>query len=65
MSKRKTLLVLLLSFFVFSLTGCNEQAPEERMYTVMESAVKQEKGFEEQQQPLAKLEKKNKNCISK
>jgi len=58
LSKRKTVLVLLLSFFVFSLTGCNGQAPEERMYTVMESAVKQEKGFEEQQQPLAELEKK-------
>lgn len=58
LSKRKTVFVILLSCLAFSLTGCIGQAPEEKMYTIMEAAVKQEKGFEEQQQPLAELEKK-------
>ncbi|WHY68555.1 YkyA family protein [Neobacillus sp. SuZ13] len=41
--------------------GCTkEKAPEEKMYTVLEKVVKAEKVFEEQQNPLVALEKKEK-----
>ncbi|MDQ0198430.1 YkyA family protein [Neobacillus ginsengisoli] len=56
------------SRFIFSiftaiilLSGClNQKTPVEKMYDVLEKVVSSEKGFEEQQEPLVSLEKKEK-----
>ncbi|WP_144548740.1 YkyA family protein [Bacillus sp. X1(2014)] len=52
-------------FIILAMTvifaGCTkEKTPEEKMYTVLEKVVKAEKVFEEQQNPLVALEKKEK-----
>lgn len=56
------------SRFIFSiftaiilLSGClNQKTPVEKIYDVLEKVVSSEKGFEEQQEPLVSLEKKEK-----
>ncbi|MEH7307800.1 YkyA family protein [Neobacillus drentensis] len=62
MSQRKKInfiFFILVSVVIF--TGCTkEKKPEEKMYTVLEKVVSAEKGFEEQQNPLVTLEKKEK-----
>ncbi|MBV7503899.1 YkyA family protein [Bacillus sp. sid0103] len=62
MSQRKKInfiFFILVSVVIF--TGCTkEKTPEEKMYTVLEKVVSAEKGFEEQQNPLVTLEKKEK-----
>ncbi|WP_156187440.1 YkyA family protein [Peribacillus loiseleuriae] len=43
------------------LSGCTaKDSPEEQIYQILEAAVKKEKTFEEQQQPIAELENKEK-----
>lgn len=51
-------LVTIISFIFFLLTGCIGQSTEEKMFDILEDVVKQEKSFEEQQEPLMELEKK-------
>jgi len=59
-------LVLLLVATTFMLTGClGQKSPEERMYEIMENAVKAEKGFEDQQNPLVELETKENELFDK
>jgi hypothetical protein len=64
-SRKKWLFIILLSIISLSLTGCLGPSPEEKMYNVMEEVVKEEKGFEEQQQPLVDLEKKERELYDK
>lgn len=46
---------------VFSLAGClDKQSPEEKMFEELEKVVSIEKEFEDQQDPLVELEKKEK-----
>ena len=53
--------ILLLLVLIAIFTGCTkEKTPVEKMYTVLEKVVAAEKGFEEQQNPLVTLEKKEK-----
>ncbi|MDF2903000.1 MAG: chromosome partitioning protein [Bacillus sp. (in: firmicutes)] len=56
----------LLLMVSFSLTGCfGQKTPVEKMFTVMENVVDEEKGFEEQQKPLVELEQKEKDLYEK
>ncbi|MDR6124349.1 hypothetical protein QFZ87_003946 [Bacillus sp. SLBN-46] len=46
---------------IFIISGCQaEETPEEKMYDVLEKVVDKEKVFEEQQDPLVKLEEEEK-----
>jgi len=48
------------------LSGCiNEQKPEEKVYDVLEKVVEKEKDFEKQQEPLVKLETREKQLYDK
>jgi nitrous oxide reductase len=59
--KEKYTFILFLSVLVLILTGCTkEKTPVEKMYNVLENVVSAEKEFEEQQDPLVTLEKKEK-----
>ncbi|WP_423801594.1 YkyA family protein [Neobacillus sp. SAB-20_R2A] len=54
------------ALFIFALililSGCtSEKDPTKEMYDVLEKVVAKEKGFEEQQEPLVSLEKKEKD----
>lgn len=51
------LFFLLVAMFL-ALAGCT-RSPEEKIYQILESVVAQEEKFEEQQKPLAELEKKD------
>ncbi|MBS4212010.1 YkyA family protein [Bacillus sp. FJAT-29953] len=60
MMKRKRY-VLFIFALILILSGCtNEKDPTKEMYDVLEKVVAKEKGFEEQQEPLVSLEKKEK-----
>lgn len=62
-NSRLLLVSILVSIF---LTGCmNEQKPEEKIYDVLETVVEKEKDFEKQQEPLVKLEKREKELYDK
>lgn len=51
---------------IFILTGCmNKQSPVDQMYDVLETVVTKEKVFEKQQEPLAALEKGEKDIYDK
>ncbi|KAB2337727.1 hypothetical protein F7731_06965 [Cytobacillus depressus] len=57
----KSSLLLVCMIVVFILSGClNEQNPIEKVYEVLEKVVESEQAFEEQQEPLIELEKKEK-----
>ncbi|THE11164.1 hypothetical protein E1I69_16105 [Bacillus timonensis] len=60
--KNKTFkLSIVLLCMIFLLMGCNNgPSPEEQMYETLEKVVKVEKDFEEQQEPLVELEKREK-----
>ncbi len=48
------------------LTSCfGQKTPVEKMFTVMEAVVDEEKGFEDQQKPLVDLEQKEKDLYEK
>lgn len=48
------------------LSGCiNEQKPEEKVYDVLEKVVEKEKDFEKRQEPLVKLETREKQLYDK
>lgn len=62
----KTRLFFILIIGAVFLAGCmNQPTPEEKMYEVLEKVVAAEKTFEEQQDPLVKLEKKEKELYDK
>ncbi|GLB60372.1 YkyA family protein [Cytobacillus sp. NCCP-133] len=62
----KSRLLLIVIFASIFIAGCmNKPAPEEEMYEVLEKVVAEEKGFEEQQEPLVNLEKKEKELYDK
>jgi hypothetical protein len=63
--KTHVFLPLLIISFTFLLAGCFGQSSEEKMFEVLEAVVNQEKGFEDQQQPLVDLEKKEKELYEK
>jgi len=56
--------ILIITVFVSLLTGCGK-SPEEEIYNHLESAVSLEAVFEEQQQPLVELEKKEQDIYEK
>jgi len=59
--KKKYNFILFIFISVVIFAGCTkEKTPEEKMYTVLEKVVAAEKEFEEQQNPLVTLEKKEK-----
>ncbi|WP_409275430.1 YkyA family protein [Neobacillus sp. SCS-31] len=59
-------LLFLLGVAIFLLSGCfGKETPESRLYEVMEKAVKAEKQFEAQQDPLIELESKEKAIFDK
>lgn len=59
--KKKSSFILFIFLSVVIFSGCTkEKTPEEKMYTVLEKVVAAEKEFEEQQNPLVTLEKKEK-----
>ncbi|WP_066066320.1 YkyA family protein [Neobacillus soli] len=59
--KGKSHFILLVLAIVIIFAGCSKQkTPVEKMYDVLEKVVASEKGFEEQQDPLVSLEKKEK-----
>jgi hypothetical protein len=59
--KKKYSFILFIFISVVIFAGCTkEKTPEEKMYTVLEKVVDAEKEFEEQQNPLVTLEKKEK-----
>ncbi|MBT2683555.1 YkyA family protein [Bacillus sp. ISL-37] len=58
---KKISLAIIMMAGVFSLAGClDKQSPEEKMFEALEKVVSIEKGFEDQQDPLVELEKKEK-----
>lgn len=58
---KKISLAIIMIAGVFSLAGClDKQSPEEKMFEALEKVVSIEKGFEDQQDPLVELEKKEK-----
>jgi nitrous oxide reductase len=60
--KRKSHLILSILAAVVILSACfNQKTTVEKMYDVLEKAVRSEKVFEEQQDPLVSLEKKEKD----
>ncbi|MDF2039529.1 YkyA family protein [Cytobacillus oceanisediminis] len=64
LNKSRLLLVFIIGAFI--LTGCmNSPDPEEKMYDVLENVVAKEKDFEKQQEPLVKLEKREKELYDK
>ncbi|WHY94895.1 YkyA family protein [Neobacillus cucumis] len=51
---------------VVILSGCfNQKTPVEKIYDILEKVVEKEKGFENQQEPLVTLEKKEKATYEK
>lgn len=56
--------ILIITVFISLLTGCGK-SPEEEIYNHLESAVSLEAVFEEQQQPLVELEKKEQDIYEK
>ncbi|WP_082306854.1 YkyA family protein [Bacillus sp. FJAT-27245] len=59
-------LLFLLGAAIMLLTGCiGKESPESQLYEVMEKAVKAEKQFEAQQDPLIELETKEKAIFDK
>jgi hypothetical protein len=59
--KQKISLFLCLSILIVIFAGCTkEKSPVEKMYDVLEKVVTAEKEFEQQQNPLVTLEKKEK-----
>lgn len=63
---RKNSLLFIMMIALILLTGClNKQTPIEKMYEVLEKVVSTEKLFEEQQDPLVLLEKKEKDIYEK
>ncbi|MED1469696.1 YkyA family protein [Bacillus salipaludis] len=51
---------------VVILSGCfNQKTPVEKIYDILEKVVEKEKGFENQQEPLVALEKKEKATYEK
>nr|WP_251025761.1 YkyA family protein [Bacillus sp. ISL-47] len=59
-------MLLVLSIGAIFLTGCmNQPTPEEKMYEILENVVAKEKTFEEQQDPLVNLEKKEKDLYDR
>ncbi len=58
---KKISLAIIMMAGVLSLAGClDKQSPEEKMFEALEKVVSIEKGFEDQQDPLVELEKKEK-----
>lgn len=59
--KKQVMIILLAMNILIILAGCsNEKTPVEKMHTILENVVAKEKSFEEQQEPLVSLEKKEK-----
>ncbi|MCS0791195.1 YkyA family protein [Cytobacillus firmus] len=64
LNKSRLLLVFIIGSFI--LAGCmNSPDPEEKIYDVLENVVAKEKDFEKQQEPLVKLEKREKELYDK
>ena len=64
-AKKYKFLLMLIAIFLFA-SGCsNKKSSVEKMYDVLENVVSKEKGFEEQQEPLVSLEKKEKELYDK
>ncbi|MDP4086202.1 MAG: YkyA family protein [Bacillota bacterium] len=62
--RTKKIFILFASLFI--LTACGHQkTPTEKMYDVLENVVKAEDGFDQQQDPLVALEKKEKGIYDK
>ncbi|MGN7174746.1 hypothetical protein BK139_18270 [Paenibacillus sp. FSL R5-0490] len=62
----KSRLLLVFIILAIFLSGCmNKPKPEEEVYDVLENVVKKEKDFEKQQEPLVKLEKREKELYDK
>ncbi|MCL6571263.1 MAG: YkyA family protein [Bacillus sp. (in: Bacteria)] len=58
---RSHFILFIIAIFIIILAGCVKQkTPVEKMYDVLEKVVASEKEFEEQQDPLVTLEKKEK-----
>ncbi|WP_415812991.1 YkyA family protein [Mesobacillus thioparans] len=63
---KKISLAIIMMAGVFSLAGClDKQSPEEKMFEELEKVVSIEKTFEDQQDPLVELEKKEKEIYEK
>ncbi|MFE8703712.1 YkyA family protein [Cytobacillus sp. FJAT-54145] len=58
---RKTCLFMVFVIVMLVMTGClNKQTPTDKIYELLETVVATEKDFEEQQDPLVELERKEK-----
>lgn len=58
--------ILIVFMLTVGLIGCSDKPndPTEKMYTILENVVSKEKPFENQQDPLVALEKKEKNLYN-
>ncbi|MDQ6596799.1 hypothetical protein E2K98_01710 [Bacillus salipaludis] len=64
MIKRRLWLSIITTVVILS--GCfNQKTPVEKIYDILEKVVEKEKGFENQQEPLVALEKKEKATYEK
>ncbi|MBG9450118.1 lipoprotein [Cytobacillus firmus] len=62
----KSRLLLVFIIIAIFLSGCmNKPKPEEKVYDVLENVVEKEKDFEKQQEPLVRLEKREKELYDK
>lgn len=66
LKKRKMQFSVLLLVLSFSLTGClGLKNPEDKIFKILEDAAEEETSFEQQQNPLIELEKKEKDLYDK
>jgi hypothetical protein len=63
--RKKWKVFMLFSLIVAMLAGClGNSTPEEKIHQILEETVNQEKGFEQQQQPITKLENEEKEIYN-
>ncbi len=63
---RKNGVIIFISALILIISGCvQKKTPIEKMYDVLEKVVSEEKVFEEQQEPLVSLEKKEKGIYDR
>ena len=63
-SRRKIILPFIILVFSTGISGCLQQEkPTEKMYSVLEKIAINEKDFEQAQEPLVQIEKKEKNDL--